>query len=97
MRLREKTYEDWGLTKELVTELRKKCREIRHQPTLFAAAYEANPELAPFIYFSLSAGLSYDDISRAFYIPMCMESFYAYRRYALTIFQKSLNGYKENQ
>lgn len=97
MRLREKTYEDWGLTKDLVTELRKKCKEIKYQPMLFEATYKANDELAPFIYFSLSTGLSYDDISRAFYIPMCMESFYAYRRYALTIFREMLNGYKENQ
>ena len=96
MRNRYKKLEDHGVypedTKMLLERCKKSTPEERHW--LLHACIDASPEGMEFlVYESLAMGKSYDQISRADYIPMKSDDFYGYRRKAMSKFYDFLRMY----
>lgn len=90
MRTREYGYDDYGFAKGEEKLYKERCRH-RDEETykmLHAAAWQANPDIAEEICFSLLRGLSYDRICVAYEIPYSAVDFYAYRRKALAIYKE---------
>lgn len=87
MRTREKGYEDYGLTPDVVEQLKTMCAR-RNDPEIFKAvydaAYESNPAIADELAYSLRRGVS---VNR-FDVPYADTDFYGYRRLALAIFKR---------
>lgn len=76
------SYEDYGITKDKVKELREKCRVLSEDEKilLWSCCAEANMELKHYIYNSLVNNLSYEKIYVRNYVPITKDDFYAYRR-----------------
>ena len=87
-------HSDYGLTKEdevllynLCTAKHKDIRRLVH-----TACEEANPQLAPYLEFSLKYGKSYDRVSLEYkWIPATIDDFYGYRRKAIYNLYQLLN------
>ena len=87
---------DYGLTKEDETLLYNLCtaRQEDIQRIVHEACEAANPQLAPWIEFSLKNGKSYDRTSIEYkWIPATIDDFYGYRRKAIAILHGML-GFK---
>lgn len=87
MRTREKGYSDYGISDAEVKELIQKSRTAAGRSLMQKAAFQANPELAEDLIYSIVNDLSYDRICIIRDIPAKKDDFYAYRRKAMSIFR----------
>lgn len=85
MRTREKSYEDYGLTKYELEIVKDYCKipGPEEQYIIRHAAMSANPDIAKEIYNSLVHKQSYAKQADRGYIPMTEKDFYGYRRKAI--------------
>lgn len=83
MRVREKGYSDYGLTTEEVKRVYRWCEGLHstdERERVYALALETKSYIADDLFFSLTQGLSYDDLIRAHHVGCTKNDFYAYRR-----------------
>lgn len=82
MRNRQKSYKDYGITKEEVKYIKDFCRQSTEEEKeiIKSALSEVQEYIAPYIYRSLVENLSYEDLCAKEYIFMCKDDFYARRR-----------------
>lgn len=92
MRKRNMSYANYGIDEEEEKRLKEYCKKADQidQSYLLQSAYCANASIASDIFYSLTAGLSYDKLSAIRYIPMSRPDFYAYQRAALAQFKDFL-------
>lgn len=88
-RTRNKSYADYGFSPEDVKRWESICRlpDIYTRRMLRDAAYDANPEIAEDLIFSLANGLSYERMEAIKPMGINLVDFYAYRRKTLAIFR----------
>lgn len=84
---------DYNLTEEDVNWLYNLCT-AKHEDIrrlVHSACIESNPQLAPWLEFSLANNKSYDRVSIEYkWIPATIDDFYGYRRKAVAIFKRLL-------
>lgn len=92
IRVRETGYDDYGLEPGEDKKIKKYCASAGFDDhlLLFNSALDANKQLASELYYSISKGLSYEDIDRVCYIPISKGDFYGYQRKTLYIFRDML-------
>ena len=91
-RTRNKSYADYGFTPDDVKKWESVCRkpDIDTRRTLRDAAYDANPEIAEDLIFSLTNGLSYERMEVIKVMGINLVDFYAYRRKTLALFRDKM-------
>ena len=91
-RTRNKSYADYGFLPEDVKKWESICRkpDIDTRRMLRDAAYDANPEIAEDLIFSLANGLSYERMEVIKVMGINLVDFYAYRRKTLAIFRDKM-------
>lgn len=92
MKTRNKSYIDYGISKQKANELKKRCQTLnaRERDILMECCKCANQGIAYEMMYSLIYGVSYDKLIACVYIPALREDFYAYRRKALSLFNEHL-------
>ena len=82
MRTREKSYSDYGITEDEINYIESFCRNagVEDRNIIKNALSEIQPYIAPYVYYSLVDGLSYEKICAKSYIYMGKGDFYGYRR-----------------
>lgn len=82
MRVREKNYTDYGMTKEEVAKVFEECKAAENREKLEACARRSCPgnNLAAAVIQSIQTKSSYEKLSKREYIPIGKKDFYAYRR-----------------
>ncbi len=82
MRTREKSYSDYGITDHEKRYILDFCRQANEEEKMLIknALSEIHTYISPYIYRSLTDGISYNNICKMDYIYMRPEDFYAYRR-----------------
>lgn len=83
MRVREKGYNDYGLTNEEVKRVYRWCEGLHStddRAKLYSLALETKSYIADDLVYSLVKGLSYDDLAKISHIGCTKNDFYAYRR-----------------
>ncbi len=82
MRTREKSYSDYGISTEEKEYILDFCRTATeaNKAIIKSALSELSPYVAPYIYVSLTEGMSYDKMIVKQEIYMSKEDFYGYRR-----------------
>ena len=92
MSVREKSYEDYGVTPDEINLAIKfsRIKQIDNSKTVIETAYDVKAEIATDIYYSIIKGLSYDELSKKNYIPIPRGDFYAYRRKTIAMIALNL-------
>ena len=82
MRIREKSYSDHGMTDEEVQYVKDFCRNAtEEQKNLIRYALaEIQPYIAPYVFYSLTDNLSYEDLCAKNYLYIGKGDFYGHRR-----------------
>lgn len=90
MRTREKSYEDYGITKKEKFYILEFCRNANDEEKAIIknALSEINPYIAPFVYYSLVDNISYDKMIVKQEIYMDKGDFYAYRRLGMSAIKR---------
>lgn len=91
------TWNDYGITRERVKELKKLCCLPENASQTRCAAHRASEMLSEYILLSVRENLSYDDLefnSRLGRIPCGRTDFYGYRRLFFHLFDKMIRGEK---
>lgn len=99
MRTREMSYADYGLTDREVEYIKCFCRKSdeEQKKLIKFALSELQPYIAPFIFYSLVDGLSYEDICTKDYLYIDKGSFYGYRRQGMAAIKRWMILYNEWQ
>ncbi len=90
MRVKEMTYDDYGITEEEQNELKNLCRKCNDEQIYLALCHSAwlsNKEIADDLVYSLINGLSYEKMCIIKHIPIGRNSFYAYRQRTIATFK----------
>lgn len=95
MRTRNKSYGDYGITEDEKIYIRDFCRSADEEQKLIIknALAEINPYIAPYIYYSLTEGKSYDKMIVKQEIYMSKEDFYGYRRKGMEAIKRYMQLY----
>ena len=82
MRTREKSYSDYGISTDEIKYIHEFCETATDEQKAIIrnALAELNPYVSPYIYISLTEGISYDKMIVKQEIYLGKEDFYAYRR-----------------
>ncbi len=82
MRTREMSYTDYGITEEEKQYIKQFCENADEENArlIKQALSELNPYISPYIYTSLTQGISYDKLIVKNEIYISKEDFYGYRR-----------------
>lgn len=82
MRTREKSFEDYGMTKDEVEYVKKFCinSTAEQRQMIKNALSEISPYIAEKCLESLVENKSFDDLCKEEYVYICKDDFYAYRR-----------------
>ena len=93
MKTRNKSYIDYGISKQKANDLKRKCQvlNVEERDILLECCKCANQGIAYEMLYSLIYGVSYDKLIAFVYIPALREDFYAYRRKALSLFNEHLS------
>ena len=88
MKTRETSYEDYGFDINEAKRLKEYCRSphFSDHKTLMDSAISANPCIASDLYYSITSGVSYEDLIKIKYIPLPKTDFYGYQRRCLATF-----------
>lgn len=88
MGTRDTYFNGYGLTYNEVKKIEDKCKNAkgRELELLLLAAESAYAELAQYLFFSLTSGLGYDNISKICNIPIGRKDFYGYRRRTIYLY-----------
>ena len=79
MGTRDTYFNGYGLTYNEVKKIEDKCKNAK------GSAYA---ELAQYLFFSLTSGLGYDNISKICNIPIGRKDFYGYRRKTIYLYNR---------
>ena len=90
MRIRDRTWSDYGITRERLRELKNYCRCAIDTSLIEEAAGRANKSIVKELVDSLTRGLSYSKLTINGYVPIGQKDFYGYRRYTLVILHELL-------
>ena len=85
MRIRNRTWSDYGITREQVRELKNYCRSAIDTSLIEEAARRANKSIVKELVDSLTRGLSYSKLTIDGYVPIGQKDFYGYKKYTLSI------------
>lgn len=87
---RDTYFNGYGLTYNEVKKIEDKCKNAkgRELELLLLAAESAYAELAQYLFFSLTSGLGYDNISKICNIPIGRKDFYGYRRKTIYLYNR---------
>lgn len=85
MRIRDRTWSDYGITRERVRELKKYCRSAIDTSLIEEAARRANKPIVKELVDGLTRGLSYSKLTIDGYVPIGQKDFYGYKKYTLSI------------
>lgn len=91
-RVRETYLKDYGISREYAKRLREYCKSVRgeQQKWLFEATQNACPDIAAELFYSLTTGVGYMNMSKKQYIPIKRDDFQGYQRKALEEFERRL-------
>lgn len=97
MKLREKSYRDYGFEPGEEKKLKEYCRgpNFSDHKTLIDSAISSNPYIASDLYYSIAGGVSYDDLCKIKHVPIPKVDFYGYQRRCLSIFRNFLLLYEK--
>ena len=92
MKTREKGYKDYGFDQGEEKRLKSYCcrTDFGEHKFLIDSAIASNPVIAADLYFSITGGVSYDDLTKIKYVPISKPDFYGYQRRCLAIFRNFL-------
>lgn len=92
MRTRLTGYDDYGFSEEEAKQLKEYCRNVEFDAhdLLVHAAVSTYPVLAGDLYYSITSGLSYDQLMKIKTIPLARGDFYGYQRKCLAKFRDLL-------
>lgn len=95
MRTRDKGFSDYGFQPGEEKQLKDYCKNsnFREHDILLQSAISANPAIAADLYYSLSAGISFERLSSVKQIHLPKNDFYGYQRKCLSIFKNFLVFY----
>ena len=95
MRTRNKSYSDYGITEDEKMYILDFCRSADEDQKMIIknALAELNPYIAPYIYYSLTEGESYDKMIVKQEIYMSKEDFYGYRRKGMEAIKRYMQLY----
>lgn len=87
MTIRDTYFRDYGLTEESVRRIEMYCRNAKDydQDLVLQAARSVYPEIAKYLFFSLTTGIGYDRMGK---IPMQRKDFQGYRRKTIETFYR---------
>ena len=90
MRTREKSYQDYGITEEEKLYILEFCRKADDEQRLVIknALAELNPYIAPYVFYSLVDGMSYEDICSKNYLYIGKGDFYGHRRQGMAAIKR---------
>lgn len=88
MRTREKTYEDYGYTRDQANEAKLIARkkDLSIQEKLLIACNKAKPELSDELFYAIRMNLSYEDVCRSREVPISRNDWYPYIVKAVCMF-----------
>lgn len=92
MRVRNTRLADYGFTRTDEANLRKFCRQLdsADETLLLECCMETNKSIGRDLFYTISAGISFDKLQYVKNIMIPRTDFYAYQRKCLAIFQKML-------
>ncbi len=95
MKTRNKTYADYGFQQNEEKYIRFLARQPDYERRLllYDAAYSVEPSLADDIVYSIVGGVSYEEIQKIRYIPVCRTDFHGRCRAVLASFRDRLREY----
>lgn len=85
MRIRDRTWSDYGITRERLRELKNYCHSAIDTSLIEEAARRANKSIVKELVDSLTRGLSYSKLTINGYVPIGQKDFYGYKKYTLAI------------
>ena len=90
MRTREKSYEDYGITKDEVQYIKDFCQNAddEQKQLIKYALSDLNPYIAPYVFYSLVDNLSYEDICAKRYLYIGKGDFYGHRRQGMAAIKR---------
>ena len=96
MRTRNTSYSDYGITEDEKKYILDFCRtaDADQKMIMKNALSELNPYIAPYIYYSLTEGKSYDKMIVKQEIYMSKEDFYGYRRKGMEAIKRYMQLYR---
>ncbi len=98
--IRDYTWQDYGISKKRYRELKEMCRSGKYNDLVIAAAHKAAPDIAEYIYLSVTKNKSYRGLEAKWQLgemermPYNHNDFYGYRRRFYHLFSE-LIGQKE--
>ena len=94
MSVRNKSYNDYGLTETQAAELIKYCRSgsFNQHDLLRECALSSNIELVDFLTETITKKLSYEKLCSRYYVPIDKNSFYGYRRKCVALLYWKIYG-----
>lgn len=92
MRTRETYLKEYGISDDYAEKLRNYCKTAKgeQQRWLLECAQSACPDIAPQLFYSLSVGVGYINMSKAQYIPIKRDDFQGYLRKTLEVLDRKL-------
>jgi hypothetical protein len=92
MRRREMSYEDYGMTDAEVRYVKEFCRNAKGEDKALIrnALVQIPTDIAPYVYYSLTNKISYDEMCKKRYIYISKGDFYGHRRYAINQIKKMM-------
>lgn len=85
MRIRDRTWSDYGITRERLGELKNYCRSAIDTSLIEEAAKRANASIEKELVTCLIQGISYSKLTIGGYVPIGLKDFYGYKKYTLAI------------
>lgn len=85
MRIRDRTWSDYGITRERVRELKSYCHSAIDTSLIEEAARQANESIEKELVTCLTQGFSYSKLTIDGYVPIGQKDFYGYKKYTLAI------------
>lgn len=95
MRARNRTYKDYGFQHGEEKHIRRIAQEQNYEQRLllYDSAYSVDSSLADDIVYSIVGGVSYEEIQKIRYIPICRTDFHARCRATLASFRDKMKEY----
>ncbi len=85
MRIRDRTWSDYGITRERLRKLKNYCRCAIDTSLIEEAARRANASIEKELVTCLTQGISYSKLTIDGYVPIGRKDFYGYKKYTLAI------------
>lgn len=83
--VRDTYMRDYGIDHDTEQKILKYCKNARGeaQKEILMMVQMANKDLANYLFFNITTGIGYDNMSKIFYVPVQKKDFQGYRRLAI--------------